>query len=696
MILERIKLENFRQFRGSQDIILSDLRERNVTVVHAENGVGKTTILKAVLWALYGHDGLGEDFGQPSSIIHEGSVFRCTNPESLEAVVKLTFRHGHNEKYILTRRLTLAQQNVDASKTDLVLEVMKDGQTFKVGRPQPKIHEIIPFGITAFLFFNGERINYLAEERNSAKVTEAIHQMLGLKLLGTTIKDLEHQSVRGKLRQELKEHTSDEKREALEELAKLEDISDRRDEELDQARNNLSAIDEDLAAIDAKLVANKEAYELQTKRERLTNEIKELRARCDDVTKRLAKNVGEDSYTVLLGDRVARAKSLVASLRNEGRIPARVVNTFVQELLDSGVCICKRSLPDGSEERAAVLKQMTLAGDQSFNNAVSDLEHAIGLLAGSAGQSLEHIKALNRERGSLTQGITDREDEIEVIHQALGAKDDEVVAQLEDRRKKLQLSRDEQLNAVGRIEGLKTAVKQQREDLLKRISAIEDKEDAAALAQRRLDLLEESAALLKDILAAETEDLRPLLNDEIAKLFRRIMAKDYRAEITNNYTLRVLKPLGSSSAGGQETEKEAALSTGERTVAALVFIASLVSLAEKRAEIPTIMKDLTGAAYPLVIDSPFASLSVFRDGVARHVPELAPQVMLLVSPETYSGPVERALAETGRVGRRYCLIHYGRQIAGSYSPELQLSGKRYPQFVHDESDEYTEIREIEI
>jgi DNA sulfur modification protein DndD len=121
-----------------------------------------------------------------------------------------------------------------------------------------------------------------------------------------------------------------------------------------------------------------------------------------------------------------------------------------------------------------------------------------------------------------------------------------------------------------------------------------------------------------------------------------------------------------------------------------------VSLAEKRAEIPTIMRDLTGAAYPLVIDSPFGALSVFRDGVARYVPELAPQVMLLVSPETHSGTVERALAETGRIGRRYCLIHHGRQIVGNYSPELELNGKRYPQFVQNDSDEYTEIREIEI
>jgi len=54
MILERLVLENFRQFKGRQELVFSDLRERNVTVVHAENGFGKTTLLKALLWAFMG------------------------------------------------------------------------------------------------------------------------------------------------------------------------------------------------------------------------------------------------------------------------------------------------------------------------------------------------------------------------------------------------------------------------------------------------------------------------------------------------------------------------------------------------------------------------------------------------------------------------------------------------------------------
>jgi len=71
MILEKLILENFRQFRGRQEIFFSTIKERNVTLVHAENGFGKTALLNALLWGFYGHDGLTEDLPKKESIIPE-------------------------------------------------------------------------------------------------------------------------------------------------------------------------------------------------------------------------------------------------------------------------------------------------------------------------------------------------------------------------------------------------------------------------------------------------------------------------------------------------------------------------------------------------------------------------------------------------------------------------------------------------
>jgi DNA sulfur modification protein DndD len=695
MILERLVIENFRQFKGRQEIIFSDLRDRNVTVVHAENGFGKTTLLKALLWALYGRDGLKDDFEKPDRILHEGLTYRAKDPNQLVAMVQLTFRHSE-QRYILTRTLTLAQQNHNPKQTGLSLEVMRDGQTFLEARPQQRIQSMIPDGISGFLFFNGERINYLAEEKNSAQVTEAIQQMLGLKLLRTTIEDLRHSNVRGKLRGELKEASNSEKRELIDRLSELEARVKELEENRSQVLSNLNAIAAEMETVDNKLAANREARELQTKRIRLSTERQELAGSRDEVVRRLSKLIAEDGYTLLTAGLISRGKEIVARLRSEGKIPARVLNSFLQELLENGKCICDRCLADGTPERAAVESLLTIAGDQDFNNAVGALDHAIGLIEGVAVQTQEQLRLLNTQRLELIREIRERDEEIEEIHQLLGGKKDEEVRDLEEKRKALELERDAQNSAHGRISGQIDAAKEEMNSLETQIRQIEDKEEAAARAQRRVDAVEECVRILEAILEAETRDLRPLLNDEIDGHFRKIIDRDYWAELTENYTLRIRKRVTGGEDDGNAVEVDAALSTGQRTVTSLVFIASLVALAQRRSEIPTILKDLAGSTYPVAIDSPFGSLSIFRRGVARYIPELAPQVLLFVSPEQYNGQVEAALNESGRVGKRYYLAYHGPTIPERANPELVVNGQAIQQYFPCTSEEFTEIKELDV
>ena len=188
MILERLVFENFRQFKGRQELVFSADREQNVTVVHAEIGMGKTTILKGLLWVLYGRDGLmgtdgqADDFEMPDRILTESVAAKASDPSRAEASVELTFKH-ESDRYILRRSLTLAQQRLNPKQTEVSLVQIRNGESFKQDNSQQRIKAIVPDGIRRLLFFNGERINYLAMERSSEEVASAIRQMLGLELL---------------------------------------------------------------------------------------------------------------------------------------------------------------------------------------------------------------------------------------------------------------------------------------------------------------------------------------------------------------------------------------------------------------------------------------------------------------------------------------------------------------------------------
>ena len=68
--MKKLKLKNFRQFYREQTIEFSKSSNRNVTVIHGENGSGKTALLNAFSWCFYGKI----DLPNPNNLINEQAI----------------------------------------------------------------------------------------------------------------------------------------------------------------------------------------------------------------------------------------------------------------------------------------------------------------------------------------------------------------------------------------------------------------------------------------------------------------------------------------------------------------------------------------------------------------------------------------------------------------------------------------------
>ena len=297
------------------------------------------------------------------------------------------------------------------------------------------------------------------------------------------------------------------------------------------------------------------------------------------------------------------------------------------------------------------------------------------------------------QRVNLRESISKIEERLEDIATALVGKDNPEINKLEAQREKEELRRNDLLREEGSLDKDIESAEADLKKLSVEIQAKEQRKEEGKRAQRRLQRLEEVVSLLQVILDIETDDLGNELGKEVKRVFQMMSLHDYRLDLSKEFKLRLWKAVPGPSG---HVQVNVGTSTGQRQLMSLIFIASLVALAARRNEIPTILKDLHGGDYPLVMDSPFGAMGeTFREAIAMHVPSLAPQVIVLVSTSQYKGDVERELEKSGRVGRRYYLRYHASTKRDDAKEYMTVGSKKFIIFKKD-ATEHTQILEMEL
>lgn len=202
MIITRLTLNNFRVFRGTQEIDLaprsrkigtsgSAQHHRPIVLFGGLNGAGKTSILTAIRLALYGRQALGKNLSGPDYINQLGELIHKANTagsQSDRANIELEFiynQQGSAHTYKIIRGWKKGQ------KDKLILE--KDGTALSelsYDQCQGFLNELIPTGIADLFFFDGEKIAELAEDESGEVLQTAVRRLLGLDVIGKLKSDL--------------------------------------------------------------------------------------------------------------------------------------------------------------------------------------------------------------------------------------------------------------------------------------------------------------------------------------------------------------------------------------------------------------------------------------------------------------------------------------------------------------------------
>ena len=202
MIFHQLTLKDFGLFGGEQTFFLTPRvkynKPRPVILIGGKNGAGKTTILEAVRLCLYGARSLGNRVSRSAyheylaSMIHHS---QATLLQSQEASVALEFEHvhgGEKDHYHVERRWKTRQSTKEPVEESLIIhknsELLSD---FEAEHWQDFLNELIPIGLSQLFFFDGEKIQGLAEEASShVFLADSIKSLLGVDLVERLHSDL--------------------------------------------------------------------------------------------------------------------------------------------------------------------------------------------------------------------------------------------------------------------------------------------------------------------------------------------------------------------------------------------------------------------------------------------------------------------------------------------------------------------------
>ncbi len=685
MILDSIRLQNFRAFKGQQHFPLDVHNDKVVTLLFGANGAGKTTLLNAFTWCLYGE--MSQDVEEQERIITDCVWREAGLNDEVPVSVEVTFTHGGSSyrarRSATVRKTQTVQQPV---AVNLELWVIESGQSKAVDAPQQKVDSILPKRLSRFFFFNGERIDKLVNRRAYAEVKQDIKTLLGLETVERALTHLP--KLERKLGAELRKHGGEQAAGIQQDIEKCEErLAELRDRRTTLA-DHLAELTEERNEVLALLRRHDAAGPLQRQRDETE---KQLDAAVDARNKHEIERrylVGSRGYLAFAGSLSDRASVLASQLHERGALPAPLKREFVDSLIEDARCICGSDLTAGS----AALRNVE---DWRARAGLAEVEAAWARLSGQVKNIAETRQELRSQFQNLAAQLEQDRTTISHLEGALTELNAQVkavpleeVAQLELKSERLEGKRVDANRAIGALD---REIEDATSEIVRLKGQLRNAEIGDAIAQtarKRLQLVGTVEAALKEILEIRSADMKTRLDAKVREIFAEITFKPFYPALTDDFELGLyLDPPG----GGEPLPVPR--STGENQILSLSFVAAVSHLArEVAARQQGDGGGDDGGSYPIVMDAAFGALDLnYQRDVSRALAKLAPQMIVLVSKSQGQGEVFNQL--------RPNVSHLGVIVAHTSNdaqpPEsIELGGYEYDYIKTKSDSDWAELVEV--
>lgn len=657
MIIESLKLTNFRQFRGTHTLRFTH-GKKNVTVVLGENGRGKTGIFRALMFCLFGDRQLSQDGTEIDErevhLVNTSAVqeSRKTEGKLVEGSVELVFTHA-DHRYMLNRTLH-SMVHPDGERleeqTEFRLTIEKPSGNSQIMRDPDEIRErvrtVLDHRVREYFLFDGEKIENLtrASQHQKKEVSRGVRNLLNIDAIELALRALKR--LGREIGKELERTATGELGRVMKRLNEATAERDALDEQLNAIDNELDRAEQEKEDLDKKLKKYRGIRELVEKREVLDERVGQLESELQDLRAELRNRLSQSSM-LLCSAPIHAVFSHIDKRKKKGEIPPEIRYELIEKLLADKVCICGRRICEGTQEHERLQEWLRKVTDPNLGEAAWDLW---GHLAGIMRQE-ENVE---RSAETALQNFGRKNSELEKVRRQLQRVSDQIgedarddALHLEKQRKKVEADILDRTVQKKRLEERQTELGGDIQTLEAQKAKLDKERGLQNELSRRHTVVQGAYSALSSVAADFTREARQTIALEATTFLHEFLDEDSRGlfqavVVNDDYSLQILDQHGMPTLAN--------ISAGQRQLVSIAFIAALA----KTAAAGQLLE------MPLFMDTPFGRLSLdHRLSLIDSIPGLCAQWILLATDTELRRAEAAHLRDSRRWGRFYRLVSNG-------------------------------------
>lgn len=699
MNLISLTTTNWRNFYGKHELVFSNKKGKHVTLIHGQNGTGKTTMISAIKWCLYRTTpDFDKEIDKPNidnvEIAHwdtwnhkvvDGKLEKTTpNENNSEFEVELRFEHEGVE-YRATRKARQKDMRgiaIAPGKDTFTLFKKDDTKQQKlINEPQSAISRILPGELSDYFLFSGETVGKMldssANRGNGYK--NAVRDILGFTLSDDAIKDLEQVLLKNTRKKNTLIQADNLTKVFGDKLIKLNEDKEIITTQLDELKHELKVAENTYDEITIKI---SESNHEDEKRLGAELKVKENSMRTEEKRKKtflnekvnLIEQYGFAIFGTFLNKEVASLKQE----KYEGRLPAGYIDSFVQKLLTQNKCICERDLINNTHEYNVVEAMLDTANTSLIDDRLTEAFSATAFFKGRASNFISNLERISNQieaSDRLISSYNNACSDIESKLKGLGNTNiDNLLRDREIIKNTIKVKRDD------------AASKQVTLNLyISEIGKINKDIDKTKTNNPELEMRENYERVvnvtierLKSNQKRHEKSAIKQIAHTVQKNISEYSHNDLHAKVDQNFNVSLFVSGTNTQAAG--------VGEGTEMLSKLSFITSLISHSKLRKNAESSWA-ASGTIAPFVIDAPFADMDRdYQKSTLKFLPKQSHQLIIFLSNGQWQEDYEEVIGDF--IGKRYYYKNHVKPGKKLTQSPLPVKGKKYEVEVDDWDKDY--------